>query len=162
MADGAKAKLFNMSSGGRSILTGSLLLSVLMSSVMRMAPDSARGARVRMDTSSQSSALGHRIGQKFSRPNPKQSEVENEANADYLRTFNDYIDEECADDEQCKRNKCENKERDNAKACKFDPSDFMVALLPDPVHTHLALMFDRTIEAIEEALQDEHYMLSAR
>src|SRR5208283_4920630 len=38
------------------------------------------------------------------------------------------------------------------------PANFIIALAPDPVHTHLALQFDRTIEVIEEALQDEHYL----
>jgi hypothetical protein len=38
-----------------------------------------------------------------------------------------------------------------------DPGDFIIALVPDPVHTHLALTFDRTMDVIQEALQDEGY-----
>ncbi len=34
---------------------------------------------------------------------------------------------------------------------------FMVATLPDPLHTHLNLQFDRTIEAIQQAAQDEGF-----
>jgi hypothetical protein len=34
---------------------------------------------------------------------------------------------------------------------------FMVATMPDPLHTHLNLQFDRTIEAIQQAAQDEEY-----
>src|SRR5271170_1521243 len=34
---------------------------------------------------------------------------------------------------------------------------FMVATMPDPLHTHLNLQFDRTIEAIQQAAQDEGY-----
>ncbi|MGA2415976.1 MAG: hypothetical protein ABSF59_16095 [Candidatus Sulfotelmatobacter sp.] len=34
---------------------------------------------------------------------------------------------------------------------------FIVATLPDPLHTHLNLQFDRTIEAIQQAAQDEGY-----
>ena len=30
----------------------------------------------------------------------------------------------------------------------------MIALVPDPVHTHLALLFDRYIDVIQQALQD--------
>ena len=38
----------------------------------------------------------------------------------------------------------------------FDP-DFVIATLPDPVHTHYALSFDRLVEAIQQAAQDEGY-----
>ena len=34
------------------------------------------------------------------------------------------------------------------------PAEAMIALLPDPVHTHLALRFDRYIEVMQQALQD--------
>lgn len=35
--------------------------------------------------------------------------------------------------------------------------EFIVATLPDPLHTHLNLQFDRAIEAIQQAAQDEGY-----
>jgi hypothetical protein len=35
--------------------------------------------------------------------------------------------------------------------------EFIVATLPDPLHTHLNLQFDRTIEAVQQAAQDEGY-----
>ncbi len=48
-----------------------------------------------------------------------------------------------------------------ASECKFGPgliegkrTGFMVALVPDPRHTHLELMFDRSIDAIEEGVQN--------
>jgi len=34
---------------------------------------------------------------------------------------------------------------------------FMVATVPDPLHTHLSLQFDRTLEALQQAMQDEGY-----
>jgi len=34
---------------------------------------------------------------------------------------------------------------------------FIVATVPDPLHTHLNLQFDRTTEAIQQAAQDERY-----
>jgi hypothetical protein len=34
---------------------------------------------------------------------------------------------------------------------------YVMATLPDPIHTHLALMFDRLTEVIQEAAQDETY-----
>lgn len=33
----------------------------------------------------------------------------------------------------------------------------MIATVPDPVHTHLSLQFDRTLEAIQQAAQDERF-----
>jgi hypothetical protein len=33
----------------------------------------------------------------------------------------------------------------------------MIATMPDPHHTHLSLQFDRTLEAIQQAAQDERY-----
>ena len=33
----------------------------------------------------------------------------------------------------------------------------MIATVPDPVHTHLSLEFDRTLEAIQQAAQDERF-----
>src|SRR5215831_1500329 len=35
----------------------------------------------------------------------------------------------------------------------------MIAILPDPVNSHLALFFDRTVEAIQLAAQDELYVV---
>ena len=34
---------------------------------------------------------------------------------------------------------------------------FMIVTVPDPLHTHLNLQFDRTIEALQQGLQDEKY-----
>jgi hypothetical protein len=34
----------------------------------------------------------------------------------------------------------------------------MIATVPDPAHTHLSLQFDRSLEAIQQAAQDEHYI----
>ena len=34
---------------------------------------------------------------------------------------------------------------------------FVVALLPDPLHTHLSVLFDQSTAAIQEASQDENY-----
>jgi hypothetical protein len=33
-------------------------------------------------------------------------------------------------------------------------AEVMIAIVPDPIHTHLALTFDRAIDALEDALQD--------
>ena len=34
---------------------------------------------------------------------------------------------------------------------------FMIVTVPDPLHTHLNLQFDRTLEAVQQALQDEKF-----
>jgi hypothetical protein len=39
-------------------------------------------------------------------------------------------------------------------------SHFLIATVPDPVHTHLSLLFDRQIVSIEEAVQQGGYLFS--
>src|ERR1700757_2168785 len=34
---------------------------------------------------------------------------------------------------------------------------FVIALVPDPVHTHLGLLFDRSVEALQQAAQHQSY-----
>ena len=41
--------------------------------------------------------------------------------------------------------------------CHTRPEQFIIALVPDPVHTRLALSFDRAVEVIQEAAQDDGY-----
>jgi hypothetical protein len=41
--------------------------------------------------------------------------------------------------------------------CRPQPTDFIVAVIPDPVHTRLALFFDRLVEVVQQALQDDDY-----
>jgi hypothetical protein len=36
----------------------------------------------------------------------------------------------------------------------------IIAIVPDPVHTHLALAFDRTVDAILQAATDNNYVSS--
>jgi hypothetical protein len=38
-----------------------------------------------------------------------------------------------------------------------DPFEAMIAIEPDPIHTHLSLLFDRDIDALEDALQASCY-----
>jgi hypothetical protein len=50
------------------------------------------------------------------------------------------------------------------KPVKQEPTvipKFVIATLPDPIHTHLALMFDRMAEVIQQAAQDEGYSYEA-
>jgi hypothetical protein len=41
--------------------------------------------------------------------------------------------------------------------CSRSEIQFVVAILPDPVHTRLGLFFDRSIEALQQAAQKQHY-----
>src|SRR5882757_1244316 len=42
----------------------------------------------------------------------------------------------------------------STEAMYQEPPQIIIATVPDPVHTHGALLFDRSIDAIEDALQD--------
>jgi len=44
-----------------------------------------------------------------------------------------------------------------ALRAKTGNMQFVIAILPDPVHTHFSLMFDRFAEAIQQGAQDEEY-----
>jgi hypothetical protein len=48
------------------------------------------------------------------------------------------------------------------KPAPGQPSDlkfkFVIATVPDPLHTHFALLFDRFMEAIQQAAQDENFV----
>jgi hypothetical protein len=55
--------------------------------------------------------------------------------------------------------KTETKDR---AAAKLPPSvHYAIALAPDPVHTHLSLMFDREIAVVQQAAQDEGYVYNS-
>lgn len=43
------------------------------------------------------------------------------------------------------------------KQIQTETPEVMLAIVPDPVHTHLSLFFDRQIDAIEQAAQDRGY-----
>jgi hypothetical protein len=47
------------------------------------------------------------------------------------------------------------------RLCGPERKDFLIALVPDPVHTRLALDFDRLIEVIQEAAQDGDFQFVA-
>lgn len=50
---------------------------------------------------------------------------------------------------------CQSGQPANTKALL--PGNFIIALAPDPLRTHLALTFGRTMEVIQEGLEDEGY-----
>jgi hypothetical protein len=74
------------------------------------------------------------------RPDPQRSESLS-LNSNVAEKFGNTADDWCLP-------------RDNAPAL-----DFLIVTLPDPVTTHLALYFDRTIEALEAAAQQQKLFL---
>jgi hypothetical protein len=48
----------------------------------------------------------------------------------------------------------------NVSAPNAGRTHFLIATVPDPVHTHLSLMFDRQVVAIEEAAQQAGYLFT--
>jgi hypothetical protein len=51
---------------------------------------------------------------------------------------------------------CHEATPDKSKGVDFAPK-VIIATLPDPLHTHFALLFDRFVEAIQQGAQDEGY-----
>jgi hypothetical protein len=41
-----------------------------------------------------------------------------------------------------------------------DKVEYLVALVADPVHTHLSLFFDRTVDALQQGVQQSNYLFS--
>lgn len=51
---------------------------------------------------------------------------------------------------------CHGASPDKSKGADFNPK-IIIATLPDPLHTHFALLFDRFVEAVQQGAQDEGY-----
>src|ERR1700691_5986085 len=45
--------------------------------------------------------------------------------------------------------------------CQGKTTQFVIALLPDPVHTRLGLSFDRRVEALQQAAQMKHWVFDS-
>src|ERR1035441_8930678 len=139
-----------MDRNSTSILTGTLVLSVLLSSGTKTASrngssEAGRPREVSTRSAFQGAATGVSANQ-HGGGNAGYSSlrgVADEARTQYQESLKQLIEAEC--------------QPGYPRGCNMDLDDFIIALAPDPVHTHLALTFDRTMEAIQEALQDEDY-----
>jgi hypothetical protein len=69
----------------------------------------------------------------------KKNELPTHALNCYQQQFDSMVQEFCVESSRCLQ------------------ARFVVAVLPDPVHTHLALLFDRSIEALQQAAQSQEY-----
>jgi hypothetical protein len=132
-----------------SILTGTMVFSFLLSPGIRMSgggrPEVAvRSFAGRTEGGGYSAPSGGHVDP-GRLPSKTRAEVEAAAEKDYLSDFEELINEGCPLEK-------------TSGHCPIRPQDFIIAIVPDPIHTHLALQFDRTIEVIEEAVQDEGYV----
>ncbi len=57
-------------------------------------------------------------------------------------------------DAEAQKNRLASQKRLQTRTSRLN---FVIAILPDPLHTHLSLQFDRKIEAIQQAAQDAGY-----
>jgi hypothetical protein len=131
-----------MERNSSSILAGTLALSVILSSGGK--PQTAgetTGARPQTQTTK-----GRGSGRGGSAPDELGTRAD--AKKRYEESLQRLIERDCP--------------LVNGKSqCDISPDNFFIAIVPDPVHTHLALTFDRRLEAIQEALQDEGYNYAA-
>jgi hypothetical protein len=135
---------FMMDHKSTSVLTGTVVLSFLFSQgTSPQTPGAEAGSKAResQERAATLTAMPGGSGADTHEKYPSRSEIKKLAE-DYLKDLRKVIDQECQVGKQ--------------KPCP--PENFIVGLVPDPLHTHLALQFDRTTEAIQEALQDDHYV----
>ncbi len=165
-----------MNRNGNSILAGTLLISLLFSPTMRSsAPGQTQ--QFEQERSGPVHSRSSKIPATSSELSPDDGErIDRDAEAVYLRDFRALINSECEKGDRSEvkingdrhsqvkipaalKNGKATKEPGAARiGCQLKLGNFLIALLPDPVHTHLALQFDRGVDAIEQALQDEGYL----
>ena len=146
-----------MERGGNSILAGTLLATLLFSPGLR----SGSSEPTQQQEQAAAKQPAHRLllsaaGSELSAKD--RTRIQIDAKAVYLREFEDAISNECEKGELKPATAPGKKAPAGSDPCQLTLNNFMIALLPDPVHTHLALGFDRGIDAVEEGLQDEGYL----
>lgn len=136
-----------MNRGSNLIITGAILLSVVLSSGRSTRPEQGNATPINKD-SAQKSATTRAIlpvAANVRQVRKKRGDIEAEAEQDYSADFQALIEDGCP-------------LRAANGTCLVKPQNFVIAIVPDPVRTHLALQFDRSIDAIEDAAQDENYI----
>ena len=133
-----------------STLAGAVLLSFVLSLGLKPTPGGGTAA-VNYASPLHAGAPGalqagtvSTLNKRRNLPPHSEDEVKELAEQWYKPRINDLIASSCEGGEKCPRNQ----------------SDYIIAIVPDPVHTHLALQFDRAIEAIEEAMQDRGFVFA--
>jgi hypothetical protein len=155
-----------MNRSSNSILAGTLLISLLLSPAARSGspepmPQQQQETARETPRSLKITAAGSELSAE------DRERIKKDASDVYRRELEDVIEDECerGATKQYPKTQAPAKNKRTAKDQDFchigrtlTLSNFLIALLPDPVHTHLALEFDRGIDAIEEGLQDEGYL----
>jgi len=127
-----------MNRNGSAILATAILFSMLASSGVHQSPSDRRG------NVSASPPSNHTRSEQQA-PNP--DDLRKQGESDYKRQIDNLFLQYCRDGDAAE-----------TAECNLQEDDFVIALIPDPVHTHLALAFDRTTDTIQEALQDDGYV----
>lgn len=138
-----------MNRTGTSVLTGAMVLSLLLSSGL----GTRHGGQATLmglselggQDAGNSSSRHSRTTSSAEQPDKKRNDVEARAKEDYLTDLHKLMNAGCPLQIVSGR-------------CQVKPQDFIIAIVPDPRHTHLALQFDRTVDAIEEAAGNEGYI----
>jgi len=141
-----------MNRDGTTLLVGTLLATLLLSPGIRSSPDVGKAVSTSA-VPSQTTAKGSRKETRLpctTAACKKLIDTGKEGREEYRGELEELITDVCQTTQV-------RKEPQDAAECR-KPSNFIIALVPDPVHTHLALVFDRTIDVIEEAVQDEGYI----
>ncbi len=155
-----------MNRNGTAILATAILFSMLATSGVRPGPSvrSGTSALSAQRPTSSSNKLAHTNCEGSDCKNPKRA-----GNRAYQNEITELFKQYCQDgrdkeDRTDKKDGTDEMESTDDKAetvdtgCELQPDNFIIAIVPDPVHTHLALYFDRTIDTIEEALQDDGWL----
>src|SRR5208282_6290870 len=96
---------------------------------------------------------GHQTGQKVIQSKASKKGAQNPCR-DLVELFENFLPAETV----VEPNECGDTTTDSGKPRDVDfRPNFIIATLPDPLHTHFALLFDRFVEAIQEGAQDEGY-----
>jgi hypothetical protein len=134
-----------MKSNGASIVTATILLLVLASPGM---PPSQLAQSYNLGTASVVAPRASSKVQRESLFRPSTLDPKTSGATDYERQVDDVLRQYCSDGSVLA----------TEASCFLKPDNFVIALIPDPVHTHLALSFDRITDTIQEALQDDGYV----
>jgi hypothetical protein len=146
-----------MNRNSTAVLATAILFSMLASSGVRPGTQERRGDSSAAQTKATTPTKSNRQPPKLRDPKTAgKTDYGNEIQDDLLLEYcQDGTDEREGTD---KKAGTEKKPGADKKGCELTPDNFVIAIVPDPVHTHLALYFDRTIDTIEEALQDDGYI----
>jgi hypothetical protein len=143
-----------MNRNSTAILATAILFSMLASSGVRSTPPTRTGGAVLTNPSMKlsSSTQAPAACESGSCKDPKQTGED-----DYQAEITDLFQQYCQQGNDGSQETDKDADVDR-QACELRSTNFVIAIVPDPVHTHLALYFDRTIDTIEEALQDDGYI----